>query len=509
VSEPNKTDPIKVYDARWETDEFTPVEIQRFIEAVLIYARRLGVDTVTIARDTRLGSGSVMEIAADSAVKAGFTVFLCTGPISTPQSYFLSVWASKDHPKTMGLTITASHNPANYVGLKVVVPGVQAIGLNCGPDGGFSKIREIYHGSDSLKLGAEGKLSLVDPTEAYLRFSMQAAGIEENELEGMRIVLDAVNGSAGPELYRALQQTGVSVLPLRLIPDGTFPTGSPNPTSQNKMDEAVQLAGKTGADLVIGTDGDGDRLVFGNARGIMNAGFASIPILTKLLSGDPSTGRAGSGRAGSGSHKIIYDPKVNPLALVEWAKLDIEPVLFGNGHSQIKEHMRRIGALAAVEESGHYYHSLTAGGMRFFAENSLVTVLLLAKALKENPGLMGNMWALQDRVFTTGEINYQMADDKIRDRALQAVLQYFKDDHAASVSETAEGIDLLGTVVSKGVDLQAGKLESGWYNGYLRAATNEKSVLRVYLSAGSFDLGMQIEQRTREILSRYPGNAID
>jgi phosphomannomutase len=504
MSEPTKTDPIKVYDARWETDEFTALEIRRFIEAVLIYGRGLGVDTVTIARDARLGSASVMEIALDSAVKAGFTVFLCTDPISTPQSYFLSFWASKDHPKAMGLTITASHNPANYVGLKVVVPGVQAIGLNCGPAGGFSRIRGIYHGTEALKLGTKGKLTIVDPTEGYLRFSMQAAGIEDDELVGMRIVLDAFNGSAGPELCRALQQAGVSVLPLRLVPDGTFPTGSPNPTSQNKMDEAVQLAGKIGAELVIGTDGDGDRLVFGNARGIMNAGFASIPILRKLL----ADGSA-SGAATSESPKIIYDPKVNPLALVEWTKLDIKPVLFGNGHSQIKEHMRRIGALAAVEESGHYYHSLTAEGLTFFAENSLVTVLLLAKALKENPEVMGNMWALQDRVFTTGEINYQMADDKTRDQAFQAVLQHFKDDHAVLVSETEEGIDLLGTVISKGVDLEAGQLESDWYNGYLRVATNEKSVLRFYLSAGIFDLGRQIEQRIRGILGRYPGNAID
>jgi len=89
------------------------------------------------------------------------------------------------------------------------------------------------------------------------------------------------------------------------------------------------------------------------------------------------------------------------------------------------------------------------------------------------------------------------------------VLQYFKDDHAVLVSETEEGIDLLGTVVSSGVDLDAAKLESDWYNGYLRAATNEKSVLRFYLSAGSFDLGMQIEQKARDSLGRYPGRAID
>ncbi|MBN2551223.1 MAG: hypothetical protein JXB06_00575, partial [Spirochaetales bacterium] len=258
------------------------------------------------------------------------------------------------------------------------------------------------------------------------------------------------------------------------------------------------------AELVIGTDGDGDRLVFGDARGIINAGFISIPILRKLLADRPA-----SGMNRPESHKIIYDPKVNPLALVEWAKLDIKPVLFGNGHSQIKEHMRRIGALAAVEESGHYYHSLTGEGMTFFAENSLLTVLTLARALRENRELLKEMWALQDRVFTTGEINYQMPDDNARDAALQAVLQYFEDDHAALVSETEEGIDLMGTVASKGVDLEAGELDSAWYSGYVRAATNEKSVLRFYLSTGISNLGLQTEQRIREIFEHYHGNAID
>ena len=152
---------------------------------------------------------------------------------------------------------------------------------------------------------------------------------------------------------------------------------------------------------------------------------------------------------------------------------------------------------------------MTAGQLTFFAENSLVTALLLIKALKENPQLMQTLWALQDRVFTTGEINYQMADDKTRDRSLQAVLQFFKDEHALLISETEEGVDLLGTVVSRGVDLAARKLENDWYSGYLRVATNEKSVLRFYLSAGIPELGMQLEQRIREIFGGYGGKAID
>jgi len=497
-------DPIKVYDARWEVNDFSNQEIERFIEAVFIYGRQIGVDTVTIARDGRLGGGSVMQIAVETALKAGFIVFLSSDPISTPQSYYLSFRASKKHPKTMGLTITASHNPANYIGLKVVVPGVEAIGLGCGPYGGFSRIREVYHSGETLAEGKGAELYIVNLTEKYLRFSMQAAGVEEGSLADLVVVLDALNGSAGPEMYQALQRSGAAVTPLRIIPDGNFPTGSPNPTSIGKMDSAVALSGNINADLVIGTDGDGDRLVFGDAGGIINAGFASIPILKTVLAGEHS-----AGEQLSGGQRVIYDPKVNPLALSEWTRLNIVPLLFGNGHSQIKEHMRRTGAVAAVEESGHYYHRLSDGGLTICAENSLFTILVLLKTIKEKQGLMKELRVLQERVFTTGEINYQMADDETRDLVLGSLLELFRKDHAVLVSETEDGIDLMGTVFTRGIDLNSGELGSRWYSGYVRASTNEKSVIRSYLSSGDVALGEQMEQRIRDILDSYNGKVID
>ena len=140
----SNSDPIKVYDARWEEEDFSEGEVERLFEAVLLYGRELGVDTVTIARDARTGAGRVMELAVELALRAGLRVFACAEPISTPHSYFLSLAIAKDHPQTMGLTITASHNPASYVGLKTTVPIAQAIGLDSGPRGGLTRVREIF-----------------------------------------------------------------------------------------------------------------------------------------------------------------------------------------------------------------------------------------------------------------------------------------------------------------------------------------------------------------------------
>ena len=496
-------DPIKVYDARWEVPEFDDAQVTRLFEATLAYGRLLGVDTVTLTRDARLGCPRLLELGINTALRLGFRVVACPDAISTPQGYFVALRTSVQHPKTMGLAITASHNPAQYIGVKFTVPTVQAIGLDCGPLGGLTKVREIYHSSERFPDVGGGELQLIKhPTEGYAGYSLAAAGVRSGELAGLTVVLDAFHGSAGPEIMHALKAAGVRALSLRWVPNGAFPTGSPNPTSQGKMDEAIRVAQESKADVVLGVDGDGDRIVFGDRRGILSAGFVTVPVLRTLIeSGDVQRGA-----------KVLYDPKVNPLALAEWGKLGLAPVLFRNGHSQIKDYMTQIGAVAGAEESGHYYHRLSYEGLTISGENSIVTILLFLKAVKNSRGLMDELWALQDQVFTTGEFNYQFRDDAIRDRALAAAIASFAADGATAQSATVDGIDLEGTVVNRGVVLGAGEvsLDDRWYSGYFRAATNEKGVVRSYLSTGNVVFGRQLEQRTRALLQQeFGGSVID
>jgi phosphomannomutase len=503
AAKPPTRDPIKVYDARWEVDDFDDAETARLFEATLAYGRRLGVDTVTLTRDARLGCARVLEIGIQTAMRLGFRVIACPDPISTPQGYFVALRTSARHQKTMGLVITASHNPAQYVGVKFTVPTVQAIGLDCGPLGGLSMVREIYHSDEQFATESGGELFLVShPTADYVAYSLDAAGVTAGELAGLTVVLDAFHGSAGPEIWHALSKAGVRVVPLRLVPNGQFPSGSPNPTSQGKMDRAIKLAAQERADVVLGVDGDGDRIVFGDRRGIFSAGFVTVPILQTLLD---------EGRLPAGA-KVLYDPKVNPLALAEWGKLGVEPVLFRNGHSQIKDYMTRIGALAGAEESGHYYHQLKYQDLTISGENSIVTILLFLKAVKQSPQLLAELWRLQDRIFTTGEFNYQFADDASRDRALAAAIEQFAADSAVTQSATSDGIDLEGTVVQRGVRLGAGRvaLADRWYAGYFRVATNEKGVVRSYLSTGDAAFGRELERRTRDLLERdFHGRVVD
>jgi len=492
-------DPIRVYDARWEAEEFSREEVARLVEATLIYGRLLGVDTVTICRDARFGCAPLMELAADIALGSGFDVVLCLDPVSTPQSYFVTYHVSQTCPRTMGLTFTASHNPAGYVGLKVVVPPVQAIGMDCGPLGGFRKIREIYHGGDTLARVRRARLRVRSLAREYVDFSLRTAGLTDGCLEGIPVVFDFFSGAAAPEMMDALQRAGASVVPLRLVPDGSFPGGSPNPASAGKMEAAVTAAREAGGSVVVGTDGDGDRLVFGDENGIFSAGIAAIPILAQVI----------SERKDPGPAQVLFDPKVSPPALAEWTRLGVTPSLFRNGHSQIKERMRCMEAIAAVEESGHFYHRLAGGGPPIFVENSLVTILLFLRSARERPSLLRELRKLQDRVFTTGEFNFQLQDDRSRDAAMSEVLRGFRDDGADIVSRTADGVDLEGFHVSRGVDSRTGVLQDGWYQAYLRVATNEKAVIRSYVSAADPGIGQGWEQRIRHTLSALGGRQID
>ncbi|MBI5832422.1 MAG: hypothetical protein HZB16_08965 [Armatimonadetes bacterium] len=492
------SDPIKVYDARWEVTDFDDAQVTRLFEATLAYGRLIGVDTVTFTRDARLAAGHVMELGVQAALRLGFRVFLRPEPISTPQGYFTTLWVSRDHPGTMGLAITASHNPGGYIGVKFTVPTVRAIGYNCGPLDGLAKVRELYHNGETFADQPGGELHLLDLSREFLDYSLAAAGVGPGDLAGLTVVLDTFNGSAGPELFWALTHAGVKVLPLRLVPDGTFPTGSPNPTSQGKLDGAVALAKATGAQVVLGIDGDGDRMVFGDGRGILTAGFVTLPIIAaaQVPAGAP----------------VLYDPKVSPLALAEWGKLGVKPVLFRNGHSQIKDYMHQIGAPAAAEESGHYYHELKLDGLTVSSENSVLTVLLFLRAVAADPGLMDRLRALQDQVFTTGEFNYQFADNETRDAAMAAVIAHFVAEGADTVTHTPDGIDLEGTVLNRGVHLEPGRvgLDEGWYSGYLRVATNEKGVVRSYFSAGDTTHGRRVETETRHMLAdQFGGQVIE
>jgi hypothetical protein len=138
---------------------------------------------------------------------------------------------------------------------------------------------------------------------------------------------------------------------------------------------------------------------------------------------------------------------------------------------------------------------------------------MFAKAAHDQPDLLDKLWTLQQQVFTTGEFNYQFPDDTVRDQALETVVEHFQSQGASATTRTADGIDLQGTVLQRGVnaDDRGGlTVEAGWFSGYLRVATNEKGVVRSYFSAGETRTGERVEEQARDILeNQFNGQVIE
>jgi len=495
-------DPIKTYDARWRSDDFAEKQIRRLFEATVLYASELGVDTVALSRDNREASPGVMSLAEEVVSRAGLRLVVARRPISTPQSYFLAWRVGERHPGTLGLTVTASHNPREYVGVKFTVPTVRAIGLDSGPKGGLTRVREFYHSAARVDSRRHGEVIEWDVEEAYLDFALATAALPDGGLDGLGVAIDGFSGVAGPEFCRLLERAGARVRPRQVTPDGAFPDGPPNPTGIGRMDACRELVQESGSTVGIGLDGDGDRLVFCTAEQVLTAGFAFVAVLERL-------GTQGLLTPGA---TVLYDPKVSPLALLAWARRGVVPSLFRNGHSQIKERMQALGAMAAAEESGHYYHRLGHGKETISVENSALTVLCFLAALRQRPGLLAELTEAQATSFSTGEFNYRFENDLVRDEALASVVSRLAALGAHCQSETADGIALEGTCLSRGVRLTDTGLglEPSWYSGYLRVATNEPSVVRSYFSAESSSVGQGIEGTVREILEQaYGGVVVD
>lgn len=485
--------PLKVYDARWETGDFSRMEIEKLFRSTCIYAEKLNIDTIVISRDARLGCPEVVEIAVKTARSSGFTVYLCQDPISTPQSYYNTLRITENHPNTMGWTITASHNPSSYIGVKFVISPVRAIGMESGPFDGLTDIEKIYfngnRGDIHFKNSHYGKLFLINYSTDYVADSLEWASVSRNELQGMNVILNPMNGSAGTEVYNTLMAAGVNITALNLIVNGAFPAGAPNPTSKGKMNRAIELAGNQKNAIVIGLDGDGDRIIFGDKKGLFTAGTSMIPLLSRLKVIDPST-------LGS----ALCDPKVDPSSLDNWSRLGYTPILFRNGHSQIKDYMRSRDISVAAEESGHFYHRIQKNNLTVYCENSLITILLFLKSIKENPVLLSDMRAIEDSVFTSREINYQFTDDMVRNKALNTAVSLLQKDNAVISSKTEEGIDLQGIAFLKGVNPRTKRLEGkDWYSGFHRISTNEKSVARFYFSSGSESMCNKLTNEIRKV----------
>lgn len=376
---------FKSYDVRGRLGEELNEEICERIGRA--FGRALRLESVVTGRDIRPTSQSLQEALHRGLVAEGVRV-LDIGLCGTEEVYFAT-----DHLGVGGgLMVTASHNPIDYNGIKMVGAGARPISA----DTGLAEVKALAE-AGNFGAACTGKVSQAAPRVAYVDHLM---GLLGGGLERpLKIVVNAGNGAAGPtfdaiEAALATRWIDSRFIKVNHSPDGSFPNGIPNPLLPENRAATSNTVVAHGADLGIAWDGDFDRCFFFDEMG----GFVDGEYVVALLARAFCAKEKGAG--------IVYDPRVI------WATLDTVAQAGGTaipsrvGHSHIKQIMRARDAAYGGEMSAHHYFRDF-----MYCDSGMIPWLLIAELLAASDVPLSGMVARMRAAFpSSGEINFTVGD---------------------------------------------------------------------------------------------------
>ena len=372
---------FKAYDVRGlyqaELDEEGAYAIGR------AYVEHFEPKRIAVGHDMRLSSPAMAAATIRGAVDAGAEVSNL-GLVGTEMLYLAVGHLDLDG----GIEVTASHNPKEYTGMKIVRGGA----LPVGGESGLLEIRDRALQSFGDPSGA-GNVAEVDIWPAYV--DRVLSFVDVNAISRLKVVIDAANGMAGVMLPPVLERLPqVETVRYYFEPDGSFPNHEPNPLLPENRAFIVERTTADAADFGVAFDGDADRCFFVDDTGEFVPGdFVTALLAESILEKEPGG-------------KIIYDVRAS------WAVPDtIEraggtPLINRVGHAYIKHRMREEGAVFGGEVSGHYYFR------DFYQADSGVIPFLLMLELVSRKGqkLSEILGPFRERYFITGELNTPVPD---------------------------------------------------------------------------------------------------
>jgi phosphomannomutase len=350
---------------------------------------------IAVGHDMRISSPSMTESVIAGAAEAGADV-LELGLVGTEMVYFTVGQLELDG----GIAVTASHNPKEYTGMKIVRAGAL-------PVGGESGLLEIRDRAMSDPATSEGvSLGHVQPYDIWEQYVERALSfIDPEAIEPLKVVIDAANGMAGVMLPPVLEHLPqLEVVRCYFEPDGTFPNHEPNPLLPENREFIVRKTLEEQADFGVAFDGDADRCFFVDDSGEFVPGdFATALFAESVLAKEPGA-------------KVIYDVRASWAVPKTIERAGGVPLINRVGHAYIKHRMREEHATFGGEVSGHYY-------FRDFsqADSGVVPFLLMLELLsKRGQKLSGILRPFRERFFITGELNTPVPDVDAKLRELEA-----------------------------------------------------------------------------------------
>jgi len=318
---------FKAYDIRGIVDKSLTAEAVRAIgHALGSEARERGLKTIAIGRDGRLSGPELAGALAEGINMAGVDV-VDIGCVPTPVTYF----AAFELGTESCVSVTGSHNPPDYNGLKMVLGGQTLFG---------PLIQDLRKRIEEGRLAAgKGKLRSADVKEAYLKRIVKDVKLARP----MKIVVDCGNGVAGgfaPELFRRM---GCEVIELFCDVDGNFPNHHPDPSKPENLQDVIRVLKETDAELGLAFDGDGDRLGVVTKDGeIIYPDRQLMLFAADVLSRNPGA-------------QIIFDVKCSRWVAESVRHQGGKPLMWNTGHALIKAKLKETGAPLAGEMSGHVF----------------------------------------------------------------------------------------------------------------------------------------------------------
>ncbi|HVS84527.1 MAG TPA: phosphomannomutase/phosphoglucomutase [Gaiellaceae bacterium] len=386
---------FKAYDVRGiypsELDEEGAEAIGR------AYVEQFEPKRIAVGRDMRLSSQTMQQAVMHGAAAAGADV-LDIGLVGTEMVYF----AVGSLGLEGGIMVTASHNPKQYTGMKIVRRGA----LPVGGESGLLDVRERATSGVRHRTGPEGTVSEYDIWPAYVDRVMSFVDVAA--VKPLRVVIDAANGMAGTMLPPVLERLPVDAVRCYFEPDGSFPNHEPNPLLPENREFIVRKTLEEGADLGVAFDGDADRCFFVDDTGEFVPGdFVTALFAESILEREPGA-------------KVIYDVRASWAVPETLERLGGVALINRVGHAFIKARMRKEDAVFGGEVSGHYY-------FRDFsqADTGVVPFLLMLELISRKGRKLSEILApLREAHFITGEINTPVADVALK-------LQELKERYAS------------------------------------------------------------------------------
>ncbi|GAB2885099.1 phosphomannomutase/phosphoglucomutase [Nocardioides pacificus] len=371
---------FKAYDVRGTVPDQLDEELARRTGGAFVQVT--GAPKVVVGHDMRPSSPGMARAFAEGASVAGADVVLI-GLASTDQLYFAS-----GHLGQAGAMFTASHNPAQYNGIKMCRAHAVPIGMETG----LAEIRDTVAAGDVVAAPTPGTITEQDVLEGYVAHLLSLAPVRGRRL---KVVVDAGNGMAGltaPAVFEALGDV-VDMVPLYFELDGSFPNHEANPIEAANLVDLQERVLAEGADIGLAFDGDADRCFLVDEEGRA----VSPSTLTGLIAARELAREPGS----TVIHNLITSRSVPQIV----TELGGTPVRTRVGHSYIKATMAETNAIFGGEHSGHFY-------FRDFwrADSGMLAALHALAALAESDGTLSALLAQYERFVASGEINTTVAD---------------------------------------------------------------------------------------------------